>query len=129
MTFGESASASSPVLANKRGAEAPLNCNGGTVGQRLLDQRLAIWTVLVGPMFATLALLAGQYELCAGFFLWVMFSRLAHASISWRHGRRFSAFYLPLQILSDWTIALTKIWVLFHPAKQNWLNRGARTLG
>jgi len=94
----------------------------------LLDQRLAIWTVLVGPMFATLALLAGQYELCAGFFLWVMFSRLAHASISWRHGRRFSAFYLPLQILSDWTIALTKIWVLFHPAKQNWLNRGARTL-
>jgi glycosyltransferase Alg8 len=94
----------------------------------LLDQRLAIWTVLVGPLFGLLALLTGHYEVCAGFLLWVMFSRLAHASISWRHGRRFSAYYLPLQIISDWTIAITKVWVLFHPAKQNWLNRGARTL-
>jgi len=94
----------------------------------LLDQRLAIWTVLIGPLICLLALLRGHLEICAGFFLWVMFSRLAHASISWRHGRRISVYYLPLQILSDWTIALTKVWVLFHPAKQNWLNRGARTL-
>src|SRR5213075_730338 len=53
---------------------------------------------------------------------------LAQSAIAWRHGRRFSAFYLPLQILSDWVISLTKIWILFHPAKQAWLNRGARTL-
>jgi len=94
----------------------------------LLDQRLAIWTVLVGPLFAIFALCAGRFEIAAGYFLWVMFSRIAHAAISWRHGRRFSAYYLPLQILSDWTISITKIWVLFHPAKQNWLNRGARSL-
>jgi len=94
----------------------------------LLDQRLAIWTVLVGPLFAMFALLTGHFGIAAGYFLWVLLSRVAHASISWRHGRRFSAWYLPLQILSDWTIALTKAWVLFHPAKQNWLNRGARTL-
>jgi mannuronan synthase len=94
----------------------------------LLDQRLAIWTVLVGPVFALLALSAGRVEVAAGYLLWVMFSRMAHAAISWRHGRRLSAFYLPLQIASDWVIALTKIWVLFHPAKQVWLNRGARTL-
>jgi len=94
----------------------------------LLDQRLAMWTVLVGPLFGTLALLSGHFEIAAGYVLWVMFSRVAPASISWRHGRRFSAYYLPLQILSDWTIALAKVWVLFHPARQNWLNRGARAL-
>jgi len=94
----------------------------------LLDQRLAIFTVLVGPMFCILSLLTGRFQLAAGYLLWVMLSRLAHASISWRHGRRFSIYYLPLQVLSDWTIAVTKIWVLFHPAKQAWLNRGARTL-
>src|SRR5437867_3206933 len=40
----------------------------------------------------------------------------------------FSAYYIPLQVLSDWATALTKLWVVFHPAKQNWLNRGARKL-
>ena len=94
----------------------------------LLDQRLAIWTVLVGPVFALLALLGGHYALAAGYLLWVMCSRIAHSAISWWHGRRFSAFYLPLQIASDWVISITKIWILFHPAKQAWLNRGARTL-
>jgi glycosyltransferase Alg8 len=94
----------------------------------LLDQRLAIWTVLVGPLFALLALGSGAVELAAGYLLWLLLSRLAHAAISWRHGRRLSAFYPPLQILSDWSIALTKVWILFHPAKQAWLNRGARIL-
>jgi glycosyltransferase Alg8 len=94
----------------------------------LLDQRLAIGTVLVGPLFAVLALCGGHFEIVAGYLLWVMCSRVAHAAIAWRHGRRFSAFYPPLQIIADWTIAITKIWILFHPAKQAWLNRGARTL-
>jgi len=94
----------------------------------LLDQRLAIWTVLVGPMFALMALCSGHLQIVAGYLLWVMCSRVAHSSISWWHGRRLSAYYLPLQIVSDWVISLTKIWILFHPAKQAWLNRGARTL-
>jgi hypothetical protein len=55
-------------------------------------------------------------------------SRVSHAAIAWYQGRRLSAYYVPLQILSDWTAAVTKIWILFHPSKQNWLNRGARTL-
>jgi hypothetical protein len=37
-------------------------------------------------------------------------------------------YYIPLQIASDWATALTKLWVVFHPAKQNWMNRGGRKL-
>ncbi|HYV30527.1 MAG TPA: glycosyltransferase, partial [Candidatus Binatia bacterium] len=94
----------------------------------LLDQRLTMWTVLFGPAVAVLAIAAGRYEIAAGYLLWVLCSRLCHAAIAWRQGRRFSAYYVPLQVLSDWAVALTKLWVLFHPAKQNWLNRGGRTL-
>jgi glycosyltransferase Alg8 len=94
----------------------------------LLDQRLSIWTVLVGPLFTLLAVCAGRIELAAAYLLWVMVSRLCHSAIAWRHGRRLSAFYLPLQVISDWAISVTKAWTLFHPAKQAWLNRGARTL-
>ena len=42
----------------------------------------------------------------------------------WRHSRRFSLFYMPLELLSAWANALIKIWVSSHPAKQSWLNRG-----
>ena len=94
----------------------------------LLDQRLTIWTALVGPLFALLAVCAGRIELAAAYLLWVMVSRLCHSAIAWRHDRRFSAFYVPLQIASDWVIAVTKAWTLFHPAKQAWFNRGARRL-
>jgi glycosyltransferase Alg8 len=94
----------------------------------LLDQRLTMWTVLFGPAVALLALLAGRYEIAAGYLLWVLCSRVCHAAIAWHQGGRFSAYYVPLQVLSDWAVALTKMWVMFHPAKQNWLNRGARTL-
>jgi hypothetical protein len=66
--------------------------------------------------------------MAAAYLLWVLLSRVAHAAISWRHGRRFSAYYVPLQVIADWVTALTKLWVVFHPAKQNWLNRGKRTL-
>jgi hypothetical protein len=77
---------------------------------------------------AVLAALAGRYEMVAGYLLWVMCSRLSHAAIAFRQGRRLSAYYVPLQVASDWATALTKLWVIFHPAKQNWLNRGNRKL-
>jgi glycosyltransferase Alg8 len=94
----------------------------------LLDQRLTMMTVLFGPTVAIFSICTGRYEMAAAYLLWVLCSRVAHASIAWQQGRRLSAYYIPLQIASDWTTALTKLWVVFHPAKQNWLNRGARTL-
>jgi glycosyltransferase Alg8 len=94
----------------------------------LMDQRITTATVLFGPTVGLLALLGGRYEMFAGYFLWVLLSRMSHASIAWRQGRRFSLYYMPLQIITDWATALTKLWVMFHPAKQAWLNRGGRTL-
>jgi glycosyltransferase Alg8 len=94
----------------------------------LIDQRLTMLTILFGPTVAVLSLVTGRWEMASAYLLWVLFSRVAHASISWRHGRRFSAYYIPLQVVADWVTALTKLWVVFHPAKQNWLNRGKRTL-
>ena len=94
----------------------------------LIDQRMTMVTVLFGPTVALMSIITGRWEMTAGYLLWVVCSRVAHASIAWRQGRRFSIYYIPLQIISDWATALTKLWVIFHPAKQNWLNRGARKL-
>ncbi|MBX6315372.1 MAG: glycosyltransferase, partial [Isosphaeraceae bacterium] len=93
-----------------------------------IDQRLGSWSALVGPTVMLMALCTGWYDIAAGYLLWALVSRLGLAAIAWRHGRRFSAYYIPLQMVAEWANALIKIWVSFHPAKQSWLNRGGRTL-
>jgi mannuronan synthase len=94
----------------------------------ILDQRICIWTVLIGPIGALWALWHGVPELACGYLAWVVTSRTAHASVAWKHGRRISPIYIPLQILTEWTSSIVKMWVLFHPAKQKWMNRGNRQL-
>jgi glycosyltransferase Alg8 len=94
----------------------------------LIDQRVSIWTTLLGPTAIVYMLLRGRPDLVAAYLLWVLCSRLVRAIPSWFHGRRISFFYGPEAVLFDWTGALVKIWVMFFPARQFWLNRGAREL-
>ncbi|HTL18965.1 MAG TPA: glycosyltransferase [Patescibacteria group bacterium] len=94
----------------------------------IVDQRFTMFTVLLGPVICLAAVVNGRLTMASGFCLWLLISRLGSSAIAWRHGGRWSAFYLPLILASDWATALAKIWILFHPAKQSWLNRGARTL-
>jgi hypothetical protein len=60
--------------------------------------------------------------------LWVLASRSVRVAAACRHGRRFSAFYVPVQVFSEWVGSSLKLWVSFHPVKQQWLNRGNRKL-
>jgi glycosyltransferase Alg8 len=95
----------------------------------LIDQRVSIWTTLIGPTAAAYMLFVrDRADLVAAYFLWVICSRTVRSLPSWMHGRRVSFLYAPLAVLFDWTGALVKIWVMFFPAKQFWLNRGAREL-
>jgi glycosyltransferase Alg8 len=94
----------------------------------LVDQRLSMWTTLVGPTSLLLALWAGRTDLAAAYVVWVIGTRTIRMIPSWLHGRRLSLLYPPLAAVMDWTGALVKIWVLFFPARQFWLNRGAREL-
>src|SRR5439155_1529227 len=87
-----------------------------------VDQRLSNWTALVGPTVSLIALAGGYYEIAAGYLLWAMATRLGLAAIAWKHGRRFSAYYVPMQMFAEWANALIKIWVSSHPAKQSWMN-------
>ncbi len=94
----------------------------------LIDQRIAMWTCLIGPTAAMLAALAGRFEWVAGYLLWVIVSRSLRVAAACRHGRRVSACYVPAQFLSEWVGSLVKLWVMFHPVKQQWFNRGRQFL-
>lgn len=94
----------------------------------VVDQRICMWTSMIGPVGCLIALSRGLFDVAAGYGLFVLATRTVRSAVSWRHGRRFSAFYVPLMALSEWTNAVIKIWTSFHPVKQSWLNRGGRTL-
>jgi mannuronan synthase len=93
-----------------------------------LDQQISIWTVLVGPLACLLAVAAGRFHFVAAYTLWVLGSRTLRVLAACRHGRRISAYYIPMQVASEWGGGMLKVWTWFHPVKQSWLNRGARTL-
>jgi glycosyltransferase Alg8 len=94
----------------------------------LVDQRISIWTTLIGPTAVAYMLTRDRADLVAAYLLWVLCSRLVRSIPAWLHGRRVSFFYAPVTVLSDWAGALVKLWVLAFPARQFWHNRGAREL-
>ena len=94
----------------------------------LIDQRLSIVTTLVGPLTALVATACGRYDIAAGYLLWALVTRHLRAAAAWIHGRRFSALYAPLLVVSEWLGSAIKLWVSFNPARQTWLNRGARSM-
>jgi glycosyltransferase Alg8 len=84
------------------------------------DQRLSMWTTLIGPVFATLlaikygAVFFAYYFVWVGFVRWVMSLMLlsAHPKISWRYP--FLLYY------SQVYGALVKTWVFFRLDVQSW---------
>jgi glycosyltransferase Alg8 len=94
----------------------------------LLDQRVSMWTILVGPLAFLLMMLSGRVDLACVYLLWVVVSRSVRVVPSWLHGRRVSLLYAPLSALLDTAGALVKIWIVYFPAKQFWFNRGHRQL-
>ena len=93
-----------------------------------VDQKVSMWTALIGPVASVCALCCSEYRFVAIYMLWVLFTRTVRVMAAWKHGQRISFWYIPLQFLSEWVGSLVKIWVYFHPVKQTWMNRGNRTL-
>ena len=94
----------------------------------VIDQRISMWTSLIGPTAALLGAASGNWAFLCGYLLWVLASRCVRVIPACLHGRRVSVLYVPIQVFSEWMGAAVKVWASFHPVKQTWLNRGRRTL-
>ena len=92
-----------------------------------IDQQLSMWTSLIGVTASIFAAIAGRYDFVACYILWILVTRTLRVVPAWRHFRRVSFWFVPLQLFSEWAGSIVKIWVYFHPVKQVWLNRGNRS--
>jgi glycosyltransferase Alg8 len=94
----------------------------------VLDQRIAIWTMLISPTLAILAVFL-EPGFLIGALLWVVLSRTVLALYLFRYARRADMTWPFLLYANQLLNAVVKAWLQFFLARQNWSNRGKQKAG
>ena len=94
----------------------------------LVDQRLAMWTMLVSPILAILAsMVEPAYAWSA--LIWLLFSRTVLCLCLFSYARSVDLSWPFIRYLNQVINASVKVFMIFHLSKQNWSNRGNQTAG
>lgn len=94
----------------------------------IVDQRLAMWTMMVSPAMAVLAALTEPAYLWTC-LVWVLFSRLFLCLFLYRYSRTVDLSWPFILYLNQVINASVKIFMIFHLSKQKWSNRGNQSAG
>ena len=97
---------------------------GGFPWWCLIDQRISMWTTLLGPSLALLLSLFVRPSFAIVYLLWVMSTRLVASLLLGLSRGRFSPIWPPLLYFSQITGALVKIYVSFRLNQQEWVRQG-----
>lgn len=90
----------------------------------LVDQRISMWTTLVGPTVVILVVLFIRPSFFFAYVLWVLFSRgIATSILAWQRGR-FSLLWIPLIYYNQVWGAILKTYVSFRFNRQKWSRQG-----
>lgn len=95
----------------------------------LIDQRCAIWTMLIGHMMMViLAVTKGGGFLMVA-VLWLAFSRLCISCVLFIHARRIDMSFPFLLYINQFLSTLIKVYIVFRLPQQRWKNRGDQSAG
>ncbi|MGR3713385.1 MAG: glycosyltransferase [Shimia sp.] len=94
----------------------------------LVDQRIAMWTMMVSPVMAILGTIIapGYFWNCV---IWVLFSRCVLSLFLFSYARRADMSWPFILYLNQIINASVKIFMIFHLSKQKWSNRGNQSSG
>lgn len=89
----------------------------------VVDQRLVIWTSLVSPITAILAMLSFGWQFIFFYFAWLATTRITMSLVLYRYaGKIHLSFPFLLYILQVMN-AVIKVYILFRLPRQRWANR------
>jgi glycosyltransferase Alg8 len=90
----------------------------------LVDQRLSMWTTMIGPTVAILLTLFVRPSFIFAYLLWILFTRsIATAVLAWQRGR-VSLLWVPLLYYNQVVGAALKTYVSFRFNRQKWSRQG-----
>lgn len=94
----------------------------------VVDQRIAMWTMLVSPILAILGSLIdpAYFWSC---LIWVIASRILLCLFLYRYSRTIDLNWPFILYINQVTNAAVKVYMIFHLSKQSWSNRGNQNAG
>ena len=104
----------------------PRRVGGVFIWLALLDQRLSMWTSLVGIAGAVVLAVAKSVLYLPLYLAWAVLVRAVQLlTIAW-HGHAVTLRGVPLMLYNQWVGALVKIHAWYHLGDQNWSKGGAQ---
>jgi glycosyltransferase Alg8 len=95
----------------------------------ILDQRIAMWTMLVSPMLAVAAGLINGINYLIAYALYLAISRMLLSLLLYSYARRVDLSFPFLLFANQVVNASVKVYILWRLAKQKWANRGDQRAG
>ncbi|WP_110600652.1 glycosyltransferase [Salinicola lusitanus] len=90
----------------------------------LIDQRLSMWTTLIGPCIAVLLTLFVRPSFIFAYLLWILMTRgITSLVLAWQRGR-WSALWVPMLYYNQLSGAILKTYVSFRFNRQKWSRQG-----
>ncbi|MBK1696161.1 glycosyltransferase [Rhodovibrio salinarum] len=93
---------------------------GGFAWWALIDQRITMWTALVGPLVAVVLSIMYDVRILAAYILWVLGTRLILTAVLGAQRGRFSPHWPFLLLFNQILGAIMKNYVAFRMNRQKW---------
>jgi len=94
----------------------------------LVDQRIAMWTMMVSPVLAIFATLLEPVYFW-NVLIWLVASRLVLSTVLFTYARKPDLSWPFILYFNQFINASVKIYMIFHLSKQKWSNRGNQSAG
>ena len=95
----------------------------------IVDQRLAMWTGLIGPVAVLLSVCSGNWGFVIAYAAWIMWTRLLVSLPLYVYAGRINPSFPLFLYVNQVVNSVIKVYLLFRPATQRWLNRGDQRAG
>lgn len=95
----------------------------------IVDQRIAMWTMLVSPILGVFAALLISPAFIVTYIVWIAITRLWQAMVLYGYSREVDLSVPLLLYVNQFVNAAVKVYCLFRLSKQRWTNRGDQSAG
>jgi len=95
----------------------------------VLDQRIAMWTMLVSPVVAVTASLVLEPSYILTYLIWILCSRMALSLFLYRYTDQIYISFPFILYANQLLNAVVKVYCFFRLSKQRWSNRGNQCAG